>query len=132
MSTPKWREIQKQSFTQLDDLISFLQFDEIKRKKLLATPKFSLNLPKRLAEKITKNCLDDPLLRQFVPLDLESIPSDFPLDPVSDASFRKHRKLLHKYPGRALLLVSSACTMHCRFCFRQHFPYEKEVKGYED
>ncbi len=31
--------------------------------------------------------------------------------------------LLHKYRGRALLLVTGACAVHCRYCFRRHFPY---------
>ena len=31
--------------------------------------------------------------------------------------------LLHKYRGRALLTVTGACAIHCRYCFRRHFPY---------
>ncbi|HKK15543.1 MAG TPA: KamA family radical SAM protein, partial [Gammaproteobacteria bacterium] len=31
--------------------------------------------------------------------------------------------LLHKYHGRALLVVTGACAIHCRYCFRRHFPY---------
>ena len=31
--------------------------------------------------------------------------------------------LLHKYTNRALLLVTSACAIHCRYCFRRNFPY---------
>ncbi|MBX9642077.1 MAG: KamA family radical SAM protein, partial [Mycobacteriaceae bacterium] len=33
-------------------------------------------------------------------------------------------KLLHKYEGRVLLLCSSACAMHCRYCFRRNFDYD--------
>lgn len=51
-------------------------------------------------------------------------------DPVQDKTFCKTGKLLHKYRGRALLLVTSACAMHCRYCFRQNFPYETEVPGF--
>lgn len=131
MNIPLWREIQKQNFTLLEELATFLNLDAPKLALLLKAPRFPLNLPRRLAEKIEKNNLDDPLLRQFVPLLEESMPSTFPLDPVQDARFRKNPKLLHKYASRALLLVTSACAMHCRFCFRQHFPYEREEKGYE-
>lgn len=131
MTIPFWREIQRQNFTVIEDLASFLHLDATNRSRVLSFSAFPLNLPRRLAEKIAKNTLDDPILRQFVPLVEESAPSQFLLDPVCDTSFRKSGKLLHKYEGRALMLVTSSCAMHCRFCFRRHFPYDKEVKGYE-
>ncbi len=132
MTISLWREIQKQNFVLLEDLADFLLLDDANRKRLLSSSRFSLNLPRRLAEKIAKNTLDDPLLRQFVPLQEEEHESNFPLDPVEDARFRKGKKLLHKYRDRVLLLVSSSCAMHCRFCFRKNFPYEKAEKSFDD
>ncbi|HSX12240.1 MAG TPA: KamA family radical SAM protein [Rhabdochlamydiaceae bacterium] len=130
MSTPLWKQIQKQNFTSFRDLFSFLEIKD--EKPFHLKPKFPLNVPRRLAEKIRKNSLDDPILRQFVPLEEETaLSSQFKADPVCDQEFRKEKKLLHKYRGRALLLCTSACAMHCRFCFRQNFPYETEQKGFE-
>jgi len=31
--------------------------------------------------------------------------------------------LIRKYAGRALLLVTGGCAVHCRYCFRREFPY---------
>ncbi len=31
--------------------------------------------------------------------------------------------LLHKYHGRVLLTAAPHCAIHCRYCFRRHFPY---------
>lgn len=122
---PLWREIQRKNFIHVKELAEFLELDEEKKAHLLNAPSFTLNLPRRLAEKMAKNCLDDPIFKQFVPLHKESIQTPgFLVDPVSDKSFQKEKKLLQKYAGRALLLTSSACGMHCRFCFRQNFPYE--------
>ncbi len=124
-----WREIQKRNFTDIEKLISFLELDESMVSKVLKHPKFPLNLPERLAQKIQKKTLNNPILRQFLPLvDETKIEKEFLADPVSDLCFLKQKKLLHKYTGRALLLCSSACAMHCRFCFRQNFPYETEEK----
>lgn len=129
---PLWREIQRENFTRLQPLADFLVLSTEHLSKLLSSPPFPLNLPRRLAEKIEKNTLDDPILRQFVPLQEEAIASpDFILDPLQDLHFRKTNKLLKKYNGRTLLLVTSACAMHCRFCFRQNFPYETEERGFE-
>jgi EF-P beta-lysylation protein EpmB len=77
-----------------------------------------------------KNSIDDPLFKQFVPLLEEELQNEgFVCDPVQDTTFRKAPKLLHKYEGRALLIPSSACAMHCRYCFRKNFPYETSCKS---
>lgn len=129
---PLWRKIQKENFTNLDSLLDFLALDNEKRTKVRQFSQFPLNLPRRLAEKIEKNNVDDPIFLQFVPLLEEGIKKEgFSLDPVGDLSFRSAPKLLKKYEGRALLVTTSACAMNCRFCFRQNFPYEKEVGGFE-
>lgn len=121
-----WREIQKQNFKEWEKLAEFLQLDSKQLKEILPRPNFPLNLPVRLAQKIAKNTLNDPILKQFVPLlkELQETPG-YQLDPVQDANFRKSSKLLHKYEGRALLVCTSVCAMHCRFCFRQNFIYDK-------
>lgn len=129
---PLWRLIQRENFTRIQPLADFLELSADLRAKLLGAPPFPLNLPRRLAEKMAKNTLDDPILRQFVPLQDETLSSPgFIPDPLQDQSFCKTNKLLKKYNGRALLLATSACAMHCRFCFRQNFPYETAEQGFE-
>jgi EF-P beta-lysylation protein EpmB len=132
-SSPElWKSIMRQNFTQWEKLSDFLELDALKREFIHKTPNFPLNLPYRLAAKIAKNTLDDPILKQFLPTLAElKTPPGFTLDPVQDAQFRKAPKLLHKYQGRALLVCTSACAMHCRFCFRQNFAYETQAKGFE-
>jgi len=43
-------------------------------------------------------------------------------NPVADAAARRVPGLLQKYRGRALLMPSPACAVHCRYCFRRHYP----------
>lgn len=127
-----WRAIQKNNFTNWKDLLSYLEFNlEEGEQRILTSSRFLLNLPYRLAQKMKKKDWKDPLLLQFLPLKQEL--TDHPLfvsDPVLDDSFKKTSKLLHKYAGRALLLCTSACVMHCRYCFRQNFAYEKETSDF--
>lgn len=67
---------------------------------------------------------DDPLLRQVFPLIDESYAvSGFTFDPVGDKQAIRQAGLLQKYQGRALLLLTGACAIHCRYCFRRHFSY---------
>ena len=129
--TSLWRDVQRKNFTSLEKLSSFLEWDPILLQETSHINSFPLNLPLRLAEKVAKNTLDDPILKQFLSLKKELLPTQgFAQDPVQDVSFRKEAKLIQKYKGRALLIVSSACAMHCRYCFRKNFPYETENKGF--
>lgn len=130
---PLWREIQRKNFTKLDLLLDFLEISKENREKILSKPRFALNIPFRLASKIEKNSLRDPLFRQFVPLIEEEVMTPgFMVDPVGDKVAQKTKKILHKYKGRALLVTTSACAMHCRYCFRQNFPYEAEEKKFDE
>lgn len=128
-----WKTVLRTNFTNIEKLALFLELSQEDKSRLLSHSKFILNLPLRLASKIKKGTLDDPLLRQFVPLDLETeVNPQFVADPVQDFTFVKTEKLLQKYQTRALVISTSACAMHCRYCFRQNFPYETERKGFEE
>lgn len=124
---PAWRQIQRQNFTKISELALFLELADQDLLEIDASPNFVLNLPLRLAQKMQKKTINDPLFKQFVPLKKERLhTAGFEEDPVQDVYFRKNSKLLHKYEGRALIISTSACAMHCRYCFRKNFPYETE------
>ena len=128
-----WRTIQKTNITKLNELIDYLKLDPLNAARLIKKPKFPLNLPLRLAAKMEKNNLDDPLLKQFVALDIENeTHPQFLEDPVMDKSFQITPRLLKKYSSRALMLPTSACAMHCRHCFRKNYPYELSPSNYAD
>lgn len=134
MTNLLWRQIQRENFTDWKKLITFLQLDETQAESIvLKRSQFPLNLPKRLVQKVSQGKWNDPVLRQFLPTLEELKPSPlFVLDPVADGASRKKPKLLHKYHGRALLICTSACAMHCRYCFRQHFDYETSDKLFRE
>jgi len=122
----KWRLEQKKTFNCIDKISEFLELDEKNRARLIQRKEFPLHLPFRIAEKMPKNCLDNPLALQFLPLNLE-LSEEGMVDPVGDNASSRSKALLHKYKGRALLLATGACAMHCRYCFRQNYSYESEI-----
>jgi EF-P beta-lysylation protein EpmB len=75
----------------------------------------------------------DPLLRQVLPLadELTRAAGDS-LDPVGDRRATQSPGLLQKYSGRALLVTTGACAVHCRYCFRRHFPYSEGPRTPDD
>lgn len=90
----------------------------------LANQLFPLRVPQSYLARIKKGDPNDPLLRQVLPLDCEAENvKDYSDDPVGDLASQKIPGLLHKYKGRALLITSAACGIHCRYCFRRNFPY---------
>ena len=132
MAPPLWKQILRSNFTHIEPLADFLQLSDLQKESLLKRPNFSLNIPFRLANKMEKGSLEDPIFKQFVPTNEETIYSkDFKEDPVGDKAACKTNTLLHKYEGRVLLVCTSACAMHCRYCFRQNFDYTSPDKLFE-
>ena len=86
-----------------------------------------LRVPRGFVSRMEKNNPHDPLLRQVLPLvEEERQHPDFSHDPVGELGKSNQSGVLHKYHGRALLITTGACAIHCRYCFRRHFPYEDE------
>jgi EF-P beta-lysylation protein EpmB len=98
-----------------------------------AAMQFPVRVPRGFLARMRKGDPDDPLLRQVLAIDAELIPvPGFVTDPVGDLASRRHPGVLHKYASRVLLITTGACGVHCRYCFRRHFPYEEETARSHD
>jgi EF-P beta-lysylation protein EpmB len=53
----------------------------------------------------------------------------FVSDPVGDTAARVAPALLQKYSGRALVITTGVCGVHCRYCFRRQFDYSTSKEG---
>ncbi len=90
-----------------------------------AARKFPVFVPLEFLARMRAGDPHDPLLRQVLPLDAElAAAPGFGRDPVGDANATLTPGLLQKYQSRALLITTGACAVHCRYCFRRHFPYD--------
>lgn len=87
---------------------------------------FPLFVPPAYLARIRRGDPHDPLLRQVLPLagEIQEV-AGFTRDPVDDRGATLQPGVLQKYAGRALLITTGACAVHCRYCFRRHFPYEE-------
>ena len=93
-----------------------------------AAAQFPLRVPRGFVAKMRAGDPHDPLLRQVLPLDDEDrVVAGFDLDAVGDAAARAGAGVIRKYRGRALLVATGSCAIHCRYCFRRHFPYSEET-----
>lgn len=99
---------------------------EFARKAVHGAAQFQVFVPPSYLARIEPGIPHDPLLRQVLPLWEEGQMVDgFSTDPVGDAPATLHPGVLQKYRGRALLIATGSCAVHCRYCFRRHFPYEE-------
>ncbi len=91
---------------------------------------FPLRVPEGFIHRMQPGDRSDPLLRQVLPLVDETFHVDGYIDdPVGDLRSNAAPGVLHKYHGRALLMVTGACAVNCRYCFRRAFPYsEQQIK----
>ena len=91
-----------------------------------AGEKFGLRVTRSFIARMRRGDANDPLLRQVLPLadELTEAPG-FTSDPLDEGAARRAPQLLHKYSGRALLIATEACAIHCRYCFRREFPYSE-------
>ncbi len=128
--------------SQLSDLITdpseLLHVLELSSEQLLsgaimASEQFKLRVPRAFVGKMQVGNPLDPLLLQVLPhhLELEEHP-EFVTDPLGEEAANQMPGVLHKYQSRFLLTLTGACAIHCRYCFRRHFPYQENLPKNED
>jgi EF-P beta-lysylation protein EpmB len=112
-----------------EDLVEALGLDRtLLQPAHAASAAFRLRVPRSYVARMRPGDPSDPLLRQVLPLasELED-DTDFVSDPLGEQAAVRAPGLLQKYRGRALLITTSACAVHCRYCFRREFPYAEQT-----
>lgn len=132
-----WQRHLSEAVRSSTDLLKFLQIPaesiSLPGLSAAAEAEFPVLVPLSFLQRMTPGDPNDPLLRQVLALGTEqnSVPG-FVSDPVADADAHRMPGLLQKYAGRALLMASGACAVHCRYCFRREYPYADEPRRTED
>ncbi len=125
----RWQDTLREAVTDPAELLEVLGLDPaLHGPALEAAARFPLKVPRPFLERITRGDADDPLLRQVLPAaaELADAPG-FVGDPVGDLASASVPGLLRKYDGRALLIATGSCAIHCRYCFRREFPYAGQL-----
>lgn len=92
-----------------------------------AAAQFITRVPQGFINRMRRGDLNDPLLRQVLPVDAEMrLVPGYSLDAVGDGAAKTATGVIQKYQGRALLVTTGSCAVHCRYCFRRHFDYAGE------
>lgn len=117
----------REAITDPVELLQMLGLDALAARLPADAAGFPLRVPRGFVARMRPGDPADPLLRQVLPLDLEALVVEgFGLDAVGDDDARSARGVLQKYRGRALLIATGSCAVHCRYCFRRHYPYAED------
>jgi EF-P beta-lysylation protein EpmB len=125
----RWQQEMATAITDAETLIEALGLDRaLIAPARAAAAKFPLRVPRGYLARMRHGDANDPLLRQVLPLSRENeVVPHFGPDPLGERDALRAPGLLHKYRGRALLITTSACAVHCRYCFRREFPYAEQT-----
>lgn len=130
-----WQRQLSGAIRHLDELLALLGLDPATAPPelapaLAASQSFPLRVSHSWLNRIRPGDWSDPLLRQVLPLATELDPwPGYSDDPLAERDSNPLPGLIHKYHGRVLLTVSSACAINCRYCFRRAFPYQDNRPG---
>ncbi len=110
-----WKNILRQSVTTFSELKKYLNCDNDGIEDVIST--FPMRINPYFMNLIHK--YGAPLHRQAVPDIQELYDSVGQIDPLAEEDLSPVENLVHRYPDRALLLVTNKCAMYCRFCTRK-------------
>lgn len=125
-----WQRALQGAIRDIDELLDALQLSRADVPQLDATSPFPLLVPREFVARMQVGNPSDPLLLQVLPVAQEhERPAGFVDDPVGDRDVQTASGMLQKYPGRVLLIATGMCAVHCRYCFRRHYPYDASPKS---
>src|SRR6476620_11194951 len=128
-ATPDWKRLWRDAVRDPRELLAMLGLDALAgRISDAAAAQFPMRVPRAFVARMQPGDPGDPLLRQVLPLDDEErLVPGYSFDAVGDGPARTAHGVLQKYRGRALLVATGSCAVHCRYCFRRHFDYAAET-----
>ncbi|MGJ8687830.1 MAG: EF-P beta-lysylation protein EpmB [Spongiibacteraceae bacterium] len=123
--TESWQQQMRNMIREPAELFKRLQLNTDERSDPAALPShFPLRVTEAFVAKMQAGDWNDPLLLQILPQQRETQSEPgYTDDPLEEASANPAPGIIHKYHGRVLLITTSACAVHCRYCFRRNFPY---------
>ena len=132
-SVRSWQDELRESITDPAQLLKRLALpDDLLDGAIAGDALFDLRVPEPYLSRIERGNPRDPLLLQVLPQQQETqeLPG-YTTDPLEENASNPLPGLIHKYTHRVLLILSGACAINCRYCFRRHFAYQDNQLGRE-
>ncbi len=109
-----WQRTLKDALTDVDELAERFNIDP--QSLTPVVERYPLQISRQVLELI--EAPGDPVWRQFIP-DPHELAEVGLVDPLGEENLSPVPSVVHRYPDRALFLVSGSCASYCRFCTRK-------------
>ncbi len=114
-----WRWQLSHRINTVDEFEKVLSLTESERKAISSPNLFRVDITPYFISLIDPNDPDDPVRKQVIPTDLEMVPFTAMMeDSLAEDRHSPVPGLVHRYPDRVLMLVTTQCASYCRYCTR--------------
>lgn len=114
-----WRWQLSHRVNTVDEIGQILRLTEEEIEGLSAPDKFRVDITPYFVSLIDADDPDDPIRRQVIPLGRELRAfTGMMEDSLAEDRHSPVPGLVHRYPDRVLMLVTTQCASYCRFCTR--------------
>jgi lysine 2,3-aminomutase len=114
-----WRWQLSNRINSVEEFERVIPLTEGERKALSAPGLFRVDITPYFISLINPHDLNDPIRKQVVPTDAELVPfTSMMEDSLAEDRHSPVPGLVHRYPDRVLMLVTTQCASYCRYCTR--------------
>ncbi len=114
-----WRWQLSHRLNSVDDFQKVIQLDESECKALSTQGLFRVDITPYFASLIDPHDPNDPIRKQVIPRAEEIVPfTGMMEDSLAEDRHSPVPGLVHRYPDRVLMLVTTQCASYCRYCTR--------------
>jgi lysine 2,3-aminomutase len=114
-----WHWQLKNRLNSIEDLEDIIQLSPEEREGLGAPHHFRVDITPYFAQLMDPTDLNCPIRRQVIPLGRELQPFEGMMaDSLAEEAQSPVPGIVHRYPDRVLMLVTTHCASYCRYCTR--------------
>lgn len=114
-----WRWQLSHRLNTVEDFEAVINLTEEERAGLMASGLFRVDVTPYFASLVDPDDPNCPIRRQIMPTSRELVPfTSEMVDSLAEDAHSPVPGLVHRYPDRVLMLVTTQCASYCRFCTR--------------
>jgi lysine 2,3-aminomutase len=114
-----WRWQLSNRINTVEEFEKVIPLTESEKKALRAANLFRVDITPYFISLIDPDDPNDPIRKQVVPTDKELVPfTSMMEDSLAEDRHSPVPGLVHRYPDRVLMLVTTQCATYCRYCTR--------------
>jgi len=114
-----WRWQLSHRLNSIEDFRDVLELTESEKKALSSSHLFRVEITPYFISLIDPADPNDPIRQQIIPTDKEIIPfTGMMEDSLAEDAHSPVPGLVHRYPDRVLMLITTQCASYCRYCTR--------------